>query len=121
MIKRLPFSLPALFLAFSFFLNSCSPTIEGTGSVINKKLDLAEFCSIELEIPAIITVAMSDSVQGVIRAQGNIADLIELKYDGDELIIKSKEDYSSSKPVELVLSTRELEKLTINGSGDIKV
>jgi hypothetical protein len=121
MIKRLPFSLLALFLAFSFFLSSCSPAIEGTGPVINKKLVLTEFRSIELEIPAVITVAMSDSVQGVIRAQSNIADLIELQFDGDELIIKSKEDYSTSKPVELILSARELEKLTINGSGDIKV
>ena len=121
MIKRLPFSFPAICLALCFLLISCSPTIEGTGTVISKKLDLSEFRSIELEIPATITVAMSDSLQGVIRAQSNIAELIELEYDGDELVIKSKEDYSSSRPVELILSTRELEKLTINGSGDIKV
>ena len=121
MIKRLPFSLSALFLAFSFLIGSCGRSVEGTGSIVNKKLELSEFRSIELEIPVKVTIAMSDSIQGVIRAQNNIAELIELKYDGDELIIKSKEDYNTSLPVELVLSARVLEKLIINGSGEIIV
>jgi hypothetical protein len=105
----------------TFLLSSCSRPVEGTGSVITKRLDLSEFTMLELDLPASVTVAISDTIQAVVRAQGNIADLIELKKDGDELIIKCKKDYKSSMPVEVILTTRQLERIVVNGSGDVNV
>jgi hypothetical protein len=103
------------------FLNSCSGTVEGTGPVVVKKLNISEFTMLELELPATVTLAISDTIQAVVRAQGNIADLIELKNDGDKLIIKCKKDYKSSLPVEVILTTRQLERIVVNGSGDVNV
>lgn len=121
MKKQIFFSVPFFLLVLSFLFSGCSWPVKGTGPVTNKKLALSEFRSIELEIPANVTLALSDSIQGVVRAQSNIAELIEFKYDGDELVIKSSKDYKTSLPVEIVLSTRELEKVIVNGSGDVHV
>jgi hypothetical protein len=115
-----------LFCAFCaitaiFLASGCSRPIEGTGPVVNQKMNLLAFTSLELEIDANVTIAISDSQQTVLRAQQNIAQLIEFKSDGDELIIKSKEDFNTSSPVEIVLTAKQLKRIIVNGSGDVKV
>jgi hypothetical protein len=99
----------------------CSRPIEGEGPVISKNVNAGDFTEIELEIPATLTIAISDSSAAVINAQQNIASMIELSNDGDCLTIKSEEEYRSSHPVEIILSTRKLEKLVVNGRGDVNV
>jgi hypothetical protein len=108
-------------MAANFLVSGCSHPVEGTGPVINQKINLAVFTSVELEIDANVTIAISDSQHAVLSAQENIAQLIEFKSDGDELIIKSKEDFNASTPVEIVLNAKQLKSITVNGRGDIKV
>ncbi|CAN5445847.1 head GIN domain-containing protein [soil metagenome] len=116
------FYLPILLIGItSLFLSSCSKTIDGEGEVIQQTRSLKSFTDLTLDISANITVVISDSVSCVISAQSNIADIIEMDEGSSSLKIKSKNDYRATKPVEIIISTQSIEKIAINGSGDIHV
>lgn len=121
MKNNLQLSFFSLAIVAFTLLNACTPAVKGSGPQVTKKINISEFKSIELELPASVTLAISDTIQGVIRAQANIAELIEFKMDGDELTIRCNKNYKSDLPVEVILTTRQLEEIEVKGSGDLKV
>ncbi len=107
------------FLLVSIFYG-CFNSIEGSGPIITKSRDVGQFTNLTLDIPAKVTLVISDSAGCVIVAQQNIIDNIETKRNGDNLRIKSKNNFRCDKQVEITISTSLLEAVNINGSGDVQ-
>jgi len=110
-----------LFFLLTSLILSCLGSIDGKGPIISESREIGQFTEITLDIPANITLVISDSAGCVMSAQKNIIDNIEIKRNGNKLRIKSKSNYRCNKPVEITIATPELENITINGSGDINV
>jgi hypothetical protein len=101
--------------------SSCLHTTVGTGPAITETREISPFTELTLDIPANITLVIADTLTCVVTAQKNIAELIEFKQKGNVLRINSKNNFNSTAPVEIVLSASQIERLTVNGSGDIHV
>lgn len=110
--------LPAL--ASVLLFSSCKETIHGEGPVVKENRQPGEFAKLELDIPANITYIVADSVSMTIASEQNIIDNITTEIDGRTLEIKSKKDLEPTRPIEIIMTIRPLESLSINGSGKIR-
>lgn len=111
--------ISGLFLMLS--MTSCLNKVEGIGPVMTHSRDIKSFEALELEVPCNVTLVISDEVKCAVTAQSNINEVIDIKNEGDRLIIESKKNIQPTKPVEITLSTAALKELRVDGSGDIKV
>lgn len=109
------FGLLITMISFS----ACLDTVDGVGPVEVTKRNIAGFNELILEVPANVTIVISDSVQCVISAQKNIADVIETSIEGDQLTILSKQRIRATKPINIVLSVRSISSIRVDGSGDV--
>jgi hypothetical protein len=115
MNRRLLYGIALLLFLVS---TSCKRSLKGEGPVTTRQVDVSDFTEISVSIPADVKIVVSDSFKCIIHAQGNIAEAIELKVDGDELDITSEYSLKSDVPIELFISLPVIEELEINGSGD---
>jgi predicted small secreted protein len=106
-------------LAFTLPFSACLNTVDGVGPVESTNRTISSFNELVVEVPANVTIVISDSVQCVISAQKNITDVIETTIDGDQLTIISKERFRATKPINIVLSVRSISSIRVDGSGDI--
>ncbi len=111
---------PTAVVTVCFGITSCFLSVQGKGPVITQSIDLHAIDELELDIPATVTLITADSVSCVIKAQQNIIDLIKFDASSDELEIKSKRNYKTDRPVEIYISMPALEKISLNGSGNIR-
>ena len=118
---RIHTSYLVVLLTVLFSMNSCWLSITGTGPVATKSRPVGNFHELTVDIPATITLVMSDSSGCVITAQENIIENIKTDESGNKLVIDSKKNYSTNKPVEIVLSTNTITAIKLNGSGNIRV
>lgn len=120
-MKKGHLSLPAILslLIALFSFSACFDTIDGVGPVEVTNRPLSSFNELVVEVPANVTIVISDSVQCVISAQKNIADVIETSVEGDQLSIVSKQRFRATKPINIVLSVRSISSIRVDGSGDI--
>lgn len=117
-LSRMLFPAAAVSVVFGF--TSCFLSVQGTGPEITKSIDLHAVDELELDVPAHLTLITADSVSCVIKAQQNIIDLIDFDASSDELEIKSNRNYRTDRPVEIYISMPALEKISLNGSGNIQ-
>jgi hypothetical protein len=102
------------------FASGCTSPIEGTGPQISKEISIEKFEELNLEIPATVTLVMSDTVQCIIKAQQNIIDVIRFENSGNELEISSDKNFAGDSPIAIFLSTQFIKELTLSGSGTIQ-
>ncbi len=114
-------TLSLLLLVWTLTFTSCMFSVNGTGPVITKARAINSFDMITVDIPANVTIVMSDSTGFAITAQENIIENIRSEESGNKLELTSKRNYRTSKPVEIVISTNQLKSIKLNGSGNIKV
>jgi predicted small secreted protein len=115
--QSIPAILVLLLAIFSF--SACFNTIDGVGPVESTNRTISSFNELVVEVPANVTIVISDSVQCVISAQKNIADVIETSIEGDQLSIISKQRFRATKPINIVLTVRSISSIRVDGSGDI--
>jgi hypothetical protein len=113
-------TIPLITFIAVILTSSCTSPIEGIGPQISKEISIAKFEELKLEIPATVTLVMSDTVQCVIKAQQNIIDVIQFENSGNELEISSNKRFEGDSPIEIFLSTQFIKELTLNGSGTIQ-
>ena len=118
-IQTLASLLSGIVILFS--MSSCLNKVEGIGPVVNHSREIKGFNALELQVPCNVTLVISDEVKCIVSAQSNINEVIDIKNEGDRLIIEAKENFQATKPVEITLSTAALNELRVDGSGDIKV
>jgi hypothetical protein len=102
-----------------FSFSACFDAIDGVGPVEVTNRQLSSFNELVVEVPANVTIVISDSVQCVISAQKNIADVIETSIEGDQLSIISKQRFRATKPINIILTVRSISSIRVDGSGDI--
>lgn len=115
-MKHLFYTAAALVL----LLSACKETIHGDGPLVKQTRTPGEFAKLELDIPAHITYIVADSVSMTIASEQNIIDNIITEVDGRTLEIKSDKDLEPSRPIEIIMTIRTLEGITLNGSGKIR-
>ena len=116
-------SFPGFILMFLFTstLISCDKLVQGTGPIKTSQINIRSFSKITSNVSANIKVSLSDTVSCSVTAQENIVPLIEISNSGNELIIKSSKSYETNMPVDIIVSTKMLEEITLTGSGNIDV
>ncbi|MBK7681205.1 MAG: DUF2807 domain-containing protein [Bacteroidia bacterium] len=110
-----------LFLFIGLFHSSCQRPLTGEGELIKESRSIKSFNNLVLNIPAHVTMVVTDSNSLTIVAQENIAENIELKSKNQRLIIQSNRILKSEKPIEILITCTSLKGIELNGSGKIDI
>ncbi|MBV7533963.1 head GIN domain-containing protein [Chitinophaga sp. sic0106] len=104
-------------------LSSCNfRRIEGNGNVIKEERQITAFRSVKVDGGMNVHIQQGETKSAVIEAESNIVPLIVLERDGEELIVKLRDDVhniSTHKKFDVYLSAPQLDAIKVDGSGDI--
>ena len=87
----------------------------GEGGITSETRQIDAFSRIESTAGIRVSIGIGEASGLEVRAQGNILPLIVTEVSDDTLRIHSAKAYSSSEPVEVILSTPELERIVLSG------
>jgi hypothetical protein len=118
-MKLFPVFTSTISIVLLISATACKKTVHGNGPLISKNITIEDFNSVSLMISANVKVVMADSFKCIIRAQQNIADAIKIENDGSDLEITSEFNLKSDEPIEVFVSLPVIERVQVNGSGDI--
>lgn len=93
--------------------------VKGNGEVEERTFDLEEFDSFIVSCSADIEISQSDKQQVVIVGESNILDIFKTSVKNGSWNIDTDNCYSTSKGVKVMITMHDLEKIKINGSGDV--
>jgi hypothetical protein len=99
--------------------NDC---VSGNHRVMRREINAAQFDAVVLETGAEVYLREDSLAQSAIitvEAENNILPELENKVKNRSLFLKRKRCYISGKGVKYFISTRRLNSLTLNGSGNI--
>lgn len=98
-------------------------TVNGSGNVIQEERPVGTFSQVSVEgsMNVIITKAAASAAK--IEAEDNLLPYIELELQGDELVVRFRRNTNirSHQPVNVFLSTNDLEEIDLSGSGNVKL
>ncbi len=110
-----------LFLFLVLLLSACKPPVKGEGPLVKQSREVPSFIKTELNIPARVSVIITDSTSLVVVAQANLQEYIHTKTKGETMVISTSRMLKPTKPVEIIITCPAQEALSINGSGDIHI
>lgn len=96
--------------------------VAGSGQISKVQRQVSGFKGIALNLPATVDIVQADSEGVLIETDDNIAPLIETVVENDQLKIRLAQRFMSIRPksLKITVSARQIESLSISGSGDIK-
>ena len=101
-----------------------SPTsrIAGSGQITTTQRQVTGFKGIALDVPARVVIVQGDSEGVLIETDDNITPLIETVVENDQLKIRLAQRFTSIRPksLKITVNARQIESLSISGSGDIQ-
>lgn len=97
--------------------------VEGSGKSVDDERAVAAFTQVTVDGPLHVQIGAGEVDRVVVRADDNIAPLIETSVRGATLAIglKSGAAYRTRTPVQIRVHARQLQGVTLRGSGDIRV
>jgi len=104
------------------FIGSCSGgifCIAGEGERFTEERTVEDFNAIRSEINAKVYIIQSEKNSVEIVAQQNILDNIKITVTNNEIIISQKRCANNYDSIEIFISTKSLNKITMKGSGEI--
>lgn len=107
----------------SLMLTSCEDLwdrcIEGNGDRRIEHRTLEPFSRIEVNGDFEVQIDTGYGPDAIVETDENLIDLVVTHVSGDKLIIETRNDrcLEPSRPIEITVGTRELEEITLNGSG----
>jgi Putative auto-transporter adhesin, head GIN domain len=110
-----------LILFIGLFHSSCQRPLTGEGELIKESRSIKSFNNLVLNIPAHVSILVTDSNSLTIVAQENIVENIDIKRKNNRLIIQSNRILKSNKPIEIIITCTSLKGIELNGSGNIDV
>lgn len=118
-----------LLLAVLFFVPSLAcraasqESTQGSGRIISETVEIHNFDGVSLDGSGEVYIEQGPTERLTIEADDNILPLLDTRVRGDELVlgIKLFQDIHPSQPIIYRLTVRDLNKLTLNGSGDFLV
>lgn len=98
-------------------------TIEGEGNIVTQEIDLEQFTTIGLSIPATVNIKKGNQSQVTIEAQQNIIDAIERDVDGDGWDITFGDNVRAKnfKDITIYITIPTIRALAVAGKGEIVV
>lgn len=96
---------------------------EGSGKVIDDERSVGAFRKVIVNGPLDVRIGAGEVDRVIVRADDNIAPLVEASVLGETLVIglKSGAFYRTRSPVQVQVRARTLQGVTLRGSGDIRV
>ena len=96
-------------------------SVKGSGVEKSETRDLAGFTELVLDISADVTVKIGEETKCTVSGDENLLPLILTEIDDKTLRIYSKESFSTSSGITVVIETPLLTKALIRGSGKIVI
>ncbi len=97
--------------------------VRGSGVRVEKLRALSAFSKLRIDGPVDVRLSQSDKDQATVVADDNIEPLIETTVEGDTLVLRIRRDtgFSTRQPVSVRLEARALQRISLNGSGDLSL
>lgn len=96
--------------------NDC---IEGSGKIISAKLTVGDFSGIKATGSMRVYVTQGDAASLRIEADDNIINHLEPRIANGDLTFNNEMCYSATRPVTVYVTMKNIERLSMNGSGAI--
>lgn len=95
--------------------------IKGNGNIINESRKTETYDKVTLIGSATIELLAGTEGNLIITAESNIVPYVETFVEGNELIVRFKDDfnYSTKKGIKILVPVKEISEITLKGSGDI--
>jgi hypothetical protein len=101
-------------------IQSCMITgVKGSGVVTSVNRSIGPFREIQSYISANIILVKSDSDQLKLEGEDNILPLIGTSVENGRLVIDADKSFSSNKAVKIYVPFKELDGISLYGSGDV--
>ncbi|MCB0699251.1 MAG: DUF2807 domain-containing protein [Chitinophagales bacterium] len=109
---------------FAIVFTSCHKhVIRGNGSVITEVRSVGTFSKVVANGSSNVTIVEDDEYKVILTGYGNLINAYETRVSGDKLVLEFEDKFWNVKNdnVEIEVHTPYVDKVTINGSGDIDV
>jgi hypothetical protein len=113
-----------IFLILTFgFLNSCK-AIKGSGKIVEKEFNVSDIEEVELSGSGIVYISFGETEKLTVKGDDNIIEALDIKVKDNVLKLgKYKNNFVSISPtreIEYRLTLKNLEGISVSGSGNIK-
>lgn len=109
-----------VFTLFIMSLWSCD-CVEGTGELQTQKRKVENFDRLQIDVSAQVYLKQGENTEVIITAQQNILDVITTEVSNNTLEIDNKNNcFNNNKGISIYITVPDLNKITLDGSGDIK-
>ena len=97
--------------------------VEGSGKVVEEPRDVAGFSRLTVQGPLKVRVEAADADRVVVRADDNVAPLIETKLLGGTLAIgvRAGASFRTRTDVQVRVQAKRLDGVVLRGSGEVRV
>lgn len=97
------------------------PSVDGSGRVIDDTRILAPFRRVVVNGAVDVHLKRTGAEKAIVHADDNIAPLIEVRVEGDKLLVQTKQDASfrTRSAVSVTVEFKQLDAVQLNGSGDV--
>ena len=120
-MTRGPIVVIVVALVAGLFLSACGAEVRGSGNVTSESRDVSDFDEVVLEGIGNLTIQQTGSETLTIEAEDNIIPYLKTEVEGDRLVIGVEDNtaINSSEPINYRLTVKDLNALTLSGSGNI--
>lgn len=95
--------------------------VRGSGDIVTEERTIKPFSKIKSSGAFDLYVTVGNEPSLTITFDDNLIELIETRVRGRTLYIESEESYSSRRSCRVEITVKELESVSMSGSGDIEI
>jgi hypothetical protein len=95
--------------------------VQGSGVMAKKTVQLAPFKKIKVDDSFELIIQKADKYEYMLQSDDNLIDLMEVRLQDDVLIIRSKQSYQTNNHLKLIVKTKALESLMVEGSSNVEL
>lgn len=101
-------------------LSSCEPCIEGKGEIVSEVRELEDFTQLKIDVPADVLIHIGEFTKVSIQTHENIIGKIKTRIKGKTLVIEANPCVNNFEKLRIDLVVKELNGISLNGSGSVK-
>jgi len=95
--------------------------VKGSGKLATEHRNVSGFSKIDMEGAYDITVKVGPAAGVDLSGDDNLLKLIETKIKGDTLVVSSKKNLRTKKPLKVTITTPNLKAFSLEGAGDVDI
>ena len=107
-------------LSIVIIFSSCEPCIEGRGEIVSEVRELNDFTQLEIDVPADVLIHIGEFPKVSIQTHENIIGKIKTRIKGKTLVIEANPCINNFEKLRIDLVVKELNGISLNGSGSVK-